>query len=102
MPHNGFYLRLQERMSMGLIAQGTELFHQQWAPVYPSDQGFHGASGSNVGTIKQSQFGLGIRANVKHKKKFWNCFSMFKDTKFPSYHQTNHKDILSKRDKKRH
>ena len=74
MPYNGLYFGLQERMSMGLIAQRTEFFHQQRAPVYPSGQGFHGTTGSDVGTVKQSQFGLGIRANVKHKNKFWGLF----------------------------
>jgi hypothetical protein len=89
-------------MSMGLIAQRTEFFHQQGATVDPSGQGFHGTTGSDVGTVKQSQFGLSVRANVKHKNKFWDCFSMLKDTKISSFNQIIHKDILSKRDKKRH
>ena len=84
MPHNGFHLGLEERMTMGLVAQGTELFHQQRSTVYPSDQGFHGATGSDVGTVKQSQFGLGIRANVKHKNKFWGIvFRCLKIRIFP-------------------
>ena len=74
MPYNGLYFGLQERMSMGLIAQRTEFFHQQGATVDPSGQSFYGATGSDVGTVKQSQFGLGIRASVKHKNKFWGLF----------------------------
>ena len=66
MLHNGFHLGLQERMSVWLIVQGTEFFHQHGATVDPTDKGFHGASWSDIRTVKGGQFGLGVRANIKH------------------------------------
>ena len=96
MPYNGFHLRLQERMSMGLIAQGMEFFHQQRATLDPSFEGFHSTVRGNMRTVKRGQFGLGVRANIKHKNKFWGIISILKDTNFPPLHQRIDNDFHRK------
>ena len=98
MPYNGLYFGLQERMSMGLIAQGTEFFHQQRATLDPSFEGFHSTVRGNMRTVKRGQFGLGVRANIKHKNKFWGIISILKDTNFPPLHQRIDNDFHRKTD----
>jgi len=98
MPYNGFHLRLQERMAMGLVAQGTEFFHQQGATLDPSFEGFHSTVRSDMRTVKRGQFGLGVRANIKHKNKFWGIISILKDTNFPPLCQRIDNDFHRKTD----
>ena len=66
MLYNGFHLMFQERVAMGLIVQCTEFFNQHGTTVYPTDKSFHGASWCDIRTVKGGQFGLGVRANIKH------------------------------------
>ena len=98
MPYNGLYFGLEERMSMGLIAQCTEFFHQQGATLDPSFKGFHSTVWGNMRTVKRGQFGLGVRANIKHKNKFWGIISILKDTNFPPLHQRIDDDFHRKTD----
>ena len=67
MLYNGFHLRLEEGSALRLIVHALELLHEHGATLYPSVEGLHGGFGTAVRVIEQSQFGLAIRADLKHK-----------------------------------
>ena len=49
MPHNGFHLWLQEQMAMGLIAQGSEFFHNRGQPFIHQIKVFTALRGAMLG-----------------------------------------------------
>ena len=67
MLYNGFYFGLEEGSALRLIVHALELLHEHGATLDPSVEGLHGGFGTAVRVIEQSQFGLAIRADLKHK-----------------------------------
>ena len=60
MLYDGFYFRLEEGASLGVVVHGLQLLHEHGATLYPSVEGLLCGFGTAAWLVEQSQFGLAI------------------------------------------
>ena len=67
MLYDGFYFRLEEGASLGVVVHGLQLLHEHGASLNPSVEGLLSGFGTAAWLVEQSQFGLAIGTIIEHK-----------------------------------